>query len=396
MIWATRSGSHTASTGSPARRSSSCDSCAASAGTNSAATRRGELADVGRLGPQLERARPPAATGRAGRWPACRRRSTCSRSWSRNCARVSSSRSSSSSSSRKPPSEKIGVRSSCEAVAMKRLRAVSSSASWRCISSSVARELAELVVARRRGSARREVAGARRAGDVLQPLDARGERARDAGSRRAARASSAIAPATRIALAHERDVGVDVVERRASRRRRSRRRGAWRSARKNSGSAASADAPVVARPRCRSRRAACAPPRARRRTPGRGSRRCAVESERDVGLQRRCVPRVTPSSVTRAPARSAAWRTTRSSTLAVDVEWSTRVDDRAGVAARAAARGVVELLVAQRWPRAAGRRRGRRRAIAAERRSRRTAARGGWRASAACSAPLSSSVSRKR
>ena len=63
-------------------------------------------------------------------------RSTCSRIVRTNSARAAGSGSSSSSSSTKPPSEKIGVRSSCEALAMN---------SWRwsageplCISSSVA------------------------------------------------------------------------------------------------------------------------------------------------------------------------------------------------------------------------------------------------------------------
>ena len=126
----------------------------ASAGANSAATVR-----PGRRGRSARGAarasRPPAARGPAGRSPACRRRvDLLAQLVAGRRARVSSSSSSSSSSSRKPPSEKIGVRSSCEAVAMKRLRAVSSSASWRCIVVERARELTELVAGARLGSAR--------------------------------------------------------------------------------------------------------------------------------------------------------------------------------------------------------------------------------------------------
>ena len=125
------------------------------------------------------------------------RRATCSRTWRMNITRVSSSSSSSSSSSRNPPIEKIGVRSSCEAVAMKRLRAVSSSASWRCIPSSVAREPAELV-AGGDVEARGEVA-LRRPGARRAPSAPPGARASARTSTLARIASaSAIPPATRI------------------------------------------------------------------------------------------------------------------------------------------------------------------------------------------------------
>ena len=62
-----------------------------------------------------------------------------------NSARASGSGSSSSSSSTKPPSEAIGVRSSCEALAMNSLRALSRRASRFCISLKRQRELADLV-----------------------------------------------------------------------------------------------------------------------------------------------------------------------------------------------------------------------------------------------------------
>ena len=64
-------------------------------------------------------------------------RSTCSRIVRTNSARASGSGSSSSSSSTNPESEKIGVRSSCDALAMNSLRALSSTASRFCISLNV-------------------------------------------------------------------------------------------------------------------------------------------------------------------------------------------------------------------------------------------------------------------
>ena len=80
MICATRSGSQSASATRPRRRSSRCDSWAASAGANSPATAR--AISRGRCARGAARAsRPPAGRGRGGRWRACARRSTCSRSW---------------------------------------------------------------------------------------------------------------------------------------------------------------------------------------------------------------------------------------------------------------------------------------------------------------------------
>ena len=116
-------------------RSSMCESCAAIAGANSATTARvSEPTSVGSVRSSSE---PASRRERSSRSVAsfCRR-SVCWRTWRMNARRVSSSRSSSSSSSRKPPSENSGVRSSCDAVAMNRLRAESSWASWPCMSSS--------------------------------------------------------------------------------------------------------------------------------------------------------------------------------------------------------------------------------------------------------------------
>ena len=89
----------------------------------------------GRPARPTPRARPRrGARGRAGRWSAW----SAGRPAGAWCARTPPGRpgsgSSSSSSSTKPPSEKIGVRSSCEALAMNCLRALSRSASRRCIS----------------------------------------------------------------------------------------------------------------------------------------------------------------------------------------------------------------------------------------------------------------------
>ena len=131
-ICATRTGSHTASIPPGPTRSSRCESCWASDGSNS---------------PDTDRVSSPRSTcsGRSSSDPDSRRdrssrstesfrsRSTWPRTCSRNRGRVSGSRSASSSSSTNPPSEKIGVRSSCDAVAMNFLRADSSCESWRCI-----------------------------------------------------------------------------------------------------------------------------------------------------------------------------------------------------------------------------------------------------------------------
>ena len=153
MTWATRSGSQSASTGARGSRSSRCESCCCSAGSNSPATVAARARRVGGLGAQLERAGlQPGEVEQVGRELA--EAGDLLADLVRKRSRVSSSRSSSCSSSRKPPSEKIGVRSSCEAVAMKRLRAESSSASWRRMSSSV-RASWPSSSSRRAGSARR-------------------------------------------------------------------------------------------------------------------------------------------------------------------------------------------------------------------------------------------------
>ena len=211
MIWATRSGSHTASTRPPVSRSSRCDSWAASAGVNSAAT-------------FLASSPTSVGSGRSSSEPASRRerssssvaslprRSTCWRSWRRKAARVSSSSSSSSSSSRKPLSEKIGVRSSCEAVAMKRRRAVSSSASWRCMASSVRASWPSSSRAPDSKRAPKSPCG-HAAGGMLHAPDPAAERPREqvAGEQRAEQRERA---GDEHALADERRRGVDVLQRR--------------------------------------------------------------------------------------------------------------------------------------------------------------------------------------
>ena len=135
--WATRSGSQSSSIGSGRRSSVTSDSCWAAAGVNSAATSRASWpTSVGSgrssSAPASSRERSSSSTARL------RIRSTWPRICSRNARRVSSSRSSSASSSRKPPREKIGVRSSCDALAMNCLRARSSRASCACMSSNAA------------------------------------------------------------------------------------------------------------------------------------------------------------------------------------------------------------------------------------------------------------------
>ncbi len=90
---------------------------------------------------------------------------------------MSGSRSSSSSSSTNPPKEKIGVRSSCEAVAMNFLRADSSWASWRCIVVEGDRQLPQLV-ARVHRDRLIEVPGRHLLGGQLEALDPLGQRPR--------------------------------------------------------------------------------------------------------------------------------------------------------------------------------------------------------------------------
>ncbi len=139
--------------------------------------RAGQLAQVDLLGAQLERAglqpgeveqvdrelaQPLDLLGdlRRGSGAGCR-----------------ASSSSSSSSSTKPPSEKIGVRSSCEAVAMNFLRAGSSCGELALHVVEGGGQLAELV-ARVDRDRLAEIAGGDPLGGVLQALDPRGQPAR--------------------------------------------------------------------------------------------------------------------------------------------------------------------------------------------------------------------------
>ena len=175
--WATRSGSHSSSICSGRRSSVTSDWWCAAAGVNSAATSRASWptsVGSGRSSSAPDSSRERSSSSTAS-WCI---RSTWPRICSRNARRVSSSRSSSASSSRKPPSEKIGVRSSCEALAMNCLRARSSRAS--CVLHVVerGRQPPELVVGV--GPDRlREVAGGDLARRALEPLHARAQRPRD-------------------------------------------------------------------------------------------------------------------------------------------------------------------------------------------------------------------------
>ncbi len=126
MIWAILSRSQRAVT-REGRRSSSSVSWRATAGLNSCRIVRAS-ADRS-TGSGCSATEPASSRDRSSRSTAsfCSR-STCSAIVSRNSRLVSSSSSSSRSSSTKPPSEKIGVRSSCDAVATNSLRATST---WR-------------------------------------------------------------------------------------------------------------------------------------------------------------------------------------------------------------------------------------------------------------------------
>ena len=133
MIWATRSRSQRAETAPSGSFSSSFVRCWATAGRNSAATVVASSPISTSSG--FSSSEPASRRDRSSRstdsfW----RRSTCSRIARRNSSRVSGSSCSSWSSSTNPPSEKIGVRSSCEAFAMNSLRARSTCASCTCIS----------------------------------------------------------------------------------------------------------------------------------------------------------------------------------------------------------------------------------------------------------------------
>ena len=132
MIWATRSRSHSASGPSSGISMRSSVRWSPSAGRNSPTTER--VSSARSTGSVCSSTEPESSRDRSSRsTDSFCRRSTCSRIVSTNSRRVSSSRSSSWSSSTKPASEKIGVRSSCEAVAMNSLRAMSTSRSFCCM-----------------------------------------------------------------------------------------------------------------------------------------------------------------------------------------------------------------------------------------------------------------------
>ena len=208
---ATRSGSQSSSIGSSAAPARPSESWRCAAGVNSPATSRASWPTS--VGSGRSSSAPASSRDRSSSSVASlRRRSTWPRSCSRNWRRVSSSRSSSASSSRKPPSEKIGVRSSCDAVAMNCLRARSSRASWRCMSSNAARELAELVVGvgadRAREVARRDLARG-----ALEPPDALRRARAPRGSRPSTRDHERDAAGDQDLAADQRDVALDLVER---------------------------------------------------------------------------------------------------------------------------------------------------------------------------------------
>ena len=177
MICETRFRSARATTW-PRPRTCRGDPCELAPGRNSLAT-CGRPPGGRPSAPDLHRVRRRAARGRAGRWSASVSRSICSRISATNSAALRRGRAPpSSSSSTKPPREKIGVRSSCEALAMNSLRALSSSRQAPLHLVEGARQLAELVggvdrdrlvevavgdlasAARRRRRSRREIAPA--------------------------------------------------------------------------------------------------------------------------------------------------------------------------------------------------------------------------------------------
>ena len=131
-----------------------------------------ELPDVGRLGPQLERAglQPREVQQLGGE--VAHAVDLAADLLEELARRVSSSRSSSASSSRNPPSEKIGVRSSCEADGDELLARPVQARELGLHVVERGRELAELVVGV--GADRlREVAGGHLARRPLEPLHAR-------------------------------------------------------------------------------------------------------------------------------------------------------------------------------------------------------------------------------
>ena len=141
-------------------------------------------------------------------------RSTCSVIVSRNSRRVASSRSSSRKSSRKPPSEKIGVRSSCEALAMNSRRASSRRASRRRIRSKAAASSPSS--SRPRSSTGCvEIAGGDPLGGAFQPANPAREHRRGAETREYS------GPEPRQARPEQPGLDeLDVFERRAERARR--------------------------------------------------------------------------------------------------------------------------------------------------------------------------------
>ena len=133
MIWTTRSRSHRASGPVSGTCMSTFVPCWERAGRNSPTTER--VSSARSTGSVCSSMAPASSRDRSSRsTDSFRNLATCSLIVSMNSRRVASSRSSSCSSSTKPASEKMGVRSSCEAVAMNSLRAISTSRSWRCMS----------------------------------------------------------------------------------------------------------------------------------------------------------------------------------------------------------------------------------------------------------------------
>ena len=186
-------------------------------------TARASTADVGRARGAARASRPPAARGPAARSSASAGARPARAPAPRNArARLLVEVLVLRAARRSPPSEKIGVRSSCEAVAMKRLRAESSWASWRCMSSSaraswpsssprVDREPRGEVAARPPGAAarsRRRMRRAQRARDRAGRRAPRRARRERAGDEDRAGGSSATVSATSLS-------GVENTDRRA-------------------------------------------------------------------------------------------------------------------------------------------------------------------------------------
>ena len=284
------------------RRSRSSVPWRSAAGPNSAATRRATSAS--RTGSRrisiasassLERSRRSTVSFVS--------RSTCSRIVLTNSARASGSGRRPRAARRSRTSEKIGVRSSCEALAMNSLRALSSTRETLLHLVERDRELADLVggVDRDRG---REVAVGDLLGRRLEPAQAARVRAGDEPARRRAPASSAIPPAIRIwrriratlSSTSARSVAKTAIQRGVSPSRERRRR---------SPRARTPPTPLDG---------ACDRPRGGRRGGGRIGRRhgrCArarSRRSRTTGSGPPA-PSRTPSTVTRAPVRWSMPRT---------------------------------------------------------------------------------------